>query len=48
MDLYLIIGGVLLAVVTKNRRWLFLSAAGVGWFILNVLYIAFQIASKGG
>lgn len=35
-----IFGGPLLWVITKNKRWMFLTLAGVAWFAIDVLLIA--------
>lgn len=47
LDLALIVAGVLLAVITKNRRWLILTLLGALLFVAEVLYIAFGIVLAG-
>ena len=44
MDLLLIVAGVVLAFVTKNKRWLILTVLGIAWFIVDVLGIALAAA----
>ena len=40
MDLLLILSGLILAFVTKNKRWMILTAIGLLWFVVDVLLIA--------
>jgi len=45
-DLLLIVGGIILTYVTKNRRWLIVTLFGVLWVIVDVLLIAFRLAGS--
>ena len=44
MDLLLIVTGVVLAFVTKNKRWLILTVLGIAWFLFDVLSLAVSMA----
>ena len=44
MDLLLIVAGVVLAFVTKNKRWLILTVLGIAWFTIDVLSLAVSMA----
>ena len=46
IDLALIVGGPVLWLITKNRRWLILTVLGIAWFVIDVLYIAVQLSGR--
>jgi hypothetical protein len=46
IDLALIVGGPVLWLITKNRRWMILTVLGIAWFVIDVLYIAVQLSGR--
>jgi hypothetical protein len=45
MDLLLIVAGLVAAFISKNKRWLILSAIGVLWLVADVMLIALTVVS---
>ena len=46
MQIGMLGGGLILAFVTKNKRWLILTLIGAAWFIYDVMAIALELAKS--